>query len=850
LFANPKLSVSVKIERLTNFLETAPVFEVHTALPTLLDNILGYDGDANWRLLSRPSPNSSAAASSSWSSSGSGSSAEYRLILSFLAPAGPLCQCLLRRLLPDQACRYDFPVSRLSHRTQCLLLQQSDAASNSTADASLQFFRQRFNQTVAANAASSSAAGAPVLRLNALELLLFNLIGHPAHVGCRASDWRGSVDYLYCQLLMLYMQHFLLMTDCSVQLFDRDFAAAAIAPAVDVDGFGYGYGYSSLIGRAGRTGAGEPPYPVDCFVQSLLEFWIGWCCLDCRHAPCLTTCSGIARDFLEDLHPTPDHVCLVRLAVKYLHHFAYAPRLAGLPRPDTSPRAPQLLLGADRYRSERLPRLLQPKLAGFFDFTFQQWPYDTSFRFVLEAWLSYLQPWRYVDSPMHPATGGTDVSPGTGWSAFVESNAHFYADLWLGLLRRLARADLRVPRFAHMLHRCLSVYCRARPLLADAFSVAAAAAAANAGGGTSPSRQSAMQMSDGCGTGAALWWQRQAEVTRLGAELLRACVDAKRRSGLKSGSVAADSADNNNYDDQADVRTRVVDYLADSARLLALVCDLGGDEAVAEAEAEAEASGADLSTGTALPRPQTSPWSSGPLDSQAPDVAPDGTLTPLGRYQLANNARRFQYLPYSGDWDRQPVRSWECGTLVVLTTELSDWLTHLAGRDRLESLCSRSRLARLLLAAPNERDRLRRRLGRRAAPILRVCSSSSSSRECKDRAGDARISLRWLAGYPTLLVMLAAYAAYSCLLGYKSLALFCLLIAFTKFCLLVLDEACWIWRFGSANPAGATTASNSTSSSASKSPALDVSDCSRLVGSAIRSGPIPFPGLDASSLAD
>uniref|UniRef100_A0A1I8HF44 E3 ubiquitin-protein ligase n=1 Tax=Macrostomum lignano TaxID=282301 RepID=A0A1I8HF44_9PLAT len=703
LFANPKLSVSVKIERLTNFLETAPVFEVHTALPTLLDNILGYDGDANWRLLSRPSPNSSAAASSSWSSSGSGSSAEYRLILSFLAPAGPLCQCLLRRLLPDQACRYDFPVSRLSHRTQCLLLQQSDAASNATADASLHFFRQRFNQTVAANAASSSAAGAPVLRLNALELLLFNLIGHPAHVGCRASDWRGSVDYLYCQLLMLYMQHFLLMTDYSVQLFDRDFAAAAIAPAVDVDGFGYGYGYSSLIGRAGRTGAGEPPYPVDCFVQSLLEFWIGWCCLDCRHAPCLTTCSGIARDFLEDLHPTPDHVCLVRLAVKYLHHFAYAPRLAGLPRPDTSP---------GRRSCSWVPTATAA--SGCHVCCNRSWP--------------ALALCGLADAPGNWWDGRL---PGTGWSAFVESNAHFYADLWLGLLRRLARADLRVPRFAHMLHRCLSVYCRARPLLADAFSVAAAAAAANAGGGTSPSRQSAMQMSDGCGSGAALWWQRQAEVTRLGAELLRACVDAKRRSGLKSGSVAADSADNNNYDDQAEVRTRVVDYLADSARLLALVCDLGGDEAVAEAEAEAEASGADLSTGTALPRPQTSPWSSGPLDSQAPDVAPDGTLTPLGRYQLANNARRFQYMPYSGDWDR------------------------------------------------------------------------------------------WLAGYPTLLVMLAAYAAYSCLLGYKSLALFCLLIAFTKFCLLVLDEACWIWRFGSANPAGATTASNSTSSSASKSPALD-----------------------------
>uniref|UniRef100_A0A1I8FKA6 Pecanex_C domain-containing protein n=1 Tax=Macrostomum lignano TaxID=282301 RepID=A0A1I8FKA6_9PLAT len=300
-------------------------------------------------------------------------------------------------------------------------------------------------------------------------------------------------------------------------------------------------------------------------------------------------------------------------------------------------------------------------------------------------------PWRYVDSPMHPATGGPDVSPGTGWSAFVESNAHFYADLWLGLLRRLARGR---PAGAPVSPTCCTAACLCTagpghcwpmhslsPLLPQLPTPAWRHVAIST-------------MSNGCGSGAALWWQRQAEVTRLGAELLRACVDAKRRLCLKSGSVAADSADNNNYDDQADVRTRVVDYLADSAKLLALAA------------------------------------------SQV-----------LGMRHLVGAHHRVVGLAHPPG---------------------------LAGTD--SNLYARgSRLGSPIA-------------GRQTSAIVCAGASADARRQfLRNRAGDARISLRWLAGYPTLLVMLAAYAAYSCLLGYKSLALFCLLIAFTKFCLLLSD---------------------------------------------------------------
>uniref|UniRef100_A0A665TUH0 Sphingomyelin phosphodiesterase 4 n=1 Tax=Echeneis naucrates TaxID=173247 RepID=A0A665TUH0_ECHNA len=119
-------------------------------------------------------------------------------------------------------------------------------------------------------------------------------------------------------------------------------------------------------------------------------------------------------------------------------------------------------------------------------------------------------------------------------------------------------------------------------------------------------------------------------------------------------------------------------------------------------------------------------------------------LTDLGRRQIINGLRRFD-IQYQGDPELQPIRSYESALLVRLFYRISSLVNERFG-VHMSTLCSRpdflGRLCRHYLTDPNSNTKLKH---------------SPMSRRELERSRQPRLSLRPLASYRTILLLLLLY---------------------------------------------------------------------------------------------
>uniref|UniRef100_A0A4W6BUE4 Sphingomyelin phosphodiesterase 4 n=1 Tax=Lates calcarifer TaxID=8187 RepID=A0A4W6BUE4_LATCA len=457
----------------------------------------------------------------------------------------------------------------------------------------------------------------------------------------------------------------------------------------------------------------------------------------------------------EPFTPTEEHVLVVRLLVKHLHAFSNSLKPEQLP--------------LEEFKRVVVQRFVQQKLYLFLQHCFSHWPLDASFRAVLETWLSYIQPWRYTGEKTNPQPDQNRTVPDK-WESFVQENLLMYTKLFQVFLNRAVRTDLVNAKNALMVFRVAKVF--AQPNLSEMIQKGEQLflepehvlhhrqprgyLTPSQGGSYLSSRQKvvtdmvfrvkshvyALEGQD-CQYKQMFGTELRGAVMKLIQIIAQARQTAKRISD-HSNEVAANSSflswfglgssDLNNTfsgaepEDSGECLKKTHEFLdralenlcqifkLNQGQLTQLISNLGSSQ----------------DDGNCKQLPDCIQGENGLI------------LTDLGRRQIINGLRRFD-IQYQGDPELQPIRSYENALLVRLLYRLSSLLNDRFGAH-MNALCSRpdflGRLGRHYLTDPDSTTRLKH------SPI---------SRRTLDGNRQPRLSLRPLASYRTILLLLLFY---------------------------------------------------------------------------------------------
>uniref|UniRef100_A0A674BT04 Sphingomyelin phosphodiesterase 4 n=1 Tax=Salmo trutta TaxID=8032 RepID=A0A674BT04_SALTR len=575
----------------------------------------------------------------------------------------------------------------------------------------------------------------------------------------------SSLDSAYFVLVDTYLKYFL-PTEGSVPPSPFTNKRGSVSPpaprAPSVPFAGYGTHSTSLLKRhishqpsVTADPAAQEIWRSEALLQVFVEMWL--------HHYSLEMYQKLqSPQVKEPFTPTEEHVLVVRLLVKHLHAFSCSlkpEQVSSSAHSHTSP--------LEELKRVVVHRFVQQKLYVFLQHCFGHWPLDASFRVVLETWLSYIQPWRYTGEKTNPQTDQNKGVP-EKWSLFVQENLLMYTKLFQGFLNRVVRTDLVNVKNALMVFRVAKVF--AQPNLSEMIQKGEQLflepehvlhhrqhrcfLSPGHGGSFLSARQPVVTdrvfrvKSHVYGLEGQDCQYKQMFGTELRGTVLKLIqiIDQARQTAKKISDQSAEVAANNSFmswfgmgspdlnytfnggevdDTGACVKThefleRSLDYLCQIFRLNAgqlsqLMATLG--------------SGQDDGNSKQLP------------DSVQGEKGL--ILTDLGRMQVINGLRRFE-IEYQGDPELQPIRSYENAILVRLFFKISSLVNERFG-GHMDALCSRSdflgQLGRHYLASPE------------AAADGR----SPETRVTAERNRRPRLSLRMLASYRTLLMLLLLY---------------------------------------------------------------------------------------------
>lgn len=203
-----------------------------------------------------------------------------------------------------------------------------------------------------------------------------------------------------------------------------------------------------LYGQGEHNGSLE--WRCSTFLLIITELWFG-------NIPAPKTNYILRSSALDDLSVGPnvqhysaniDQMTCVRVVIKHLHQFSNSFTY----NPVNHANYHGLAEIKQAIWTSKYP--LQKRLYTFIKVAFNRWPMDYTFRQPLEAWLSYIQPWRYVkvnndfsndldDFDGNKSTALIDVpSIDNHWRNFISYNLLYYSVIFSQLIDRLLQLDL------------------------------------------------------------------------------------------------------------------------------------------------------------------------------------------------------------------------------------------------------------------------------------------------------------------------------------------------------------------------------------------------------------------------
>lgn len=150
--------------------------------------------------------------------------------------------------------------------------------------------------------------------------------------------------------------------------------------------------------------------------------------------------------------PSNEFIRLLRILVKQLHYFG------NCAEQDTSS------LSILRQQSQSL---LNARMYSFLKTIMARWPLDTSFINVIELWLSYIQPWRYLHNRNLNNLNNDIIDIPDRFKTFMNENLLSFTQIFVRLIPRFLKMDLGLNKNAHMLFRILKVFRQPCDILKD-----------------------------------------------------------------------------------------------------------------------------------------------------------------------------------------------------------------------------------------------------------------------------------------------------------------------------------------------------------------------------------------------